>query len=512
MRPYLWWGVLFLVVSPARAEAPPKVVKETWDAAYIEGARCGYFRTAVHELERDGQKLFRTTLEMNLRIKRYNSIIPLRMESTTDETPAGQVVGLTLTQFLDKGRFVQTGVVQGDKLIMKSDNEPNGRAFPWNDKVIGSYKQDRLLAERQVKAGDAIEFLSFEPSLPAVVNVHVVVKPAEAVDLLEAKLVGQALKVERAKKNLLRVETQPDKFMLEGKPVQLPKLIAWIDKDYATARSEMDLPGLGKLTLYRTSMAAAKQEGAAPALLPDLGLSTLISLDKAVAHIHTRSQVVYRITIKDEDDPATTFSQDARQEVKNVQDGHFELQVRAVRQPVAVEKPAAPKEEFLKNSYFIDSTDPKVIRLTIQAIGDEPTSWKRALLIEKWVHEHMKGSSEVGFATASQVANNLTGDCRQHAMLTTAMCRAAGVPARTALGLVYVDDAQKGPLLGFHMWTEVWIRGQWLGLDATLGQGGIGPGHLKIADHSWHDTQTLAPLLPVLRVMGKAKVEVLSVK
>ena len=43
-------------------------------------------------------------------------------------------------------------------------------------------------------------------------------------------------------------------------------------------------------------------------------------------------------------------------------------------------------------------------------------------------------------------------------------------------------------------------------------EGGIGPGHLKIADHSWHDTQTLAPLLPVLRVMGKAKVEVLSVK
>ena len=377
MRPYLWWGLLFLVVVPAHAETPPKVVKDSWDAAYMEGARCGYFRTTVHEIERDGQKLYRTTLALNLKIKRYNSIIPLRMETTTDETPEGKVVGLTLTQFLDKGRLVQTGVVQGDKLIMKSGSDPMGRTFPWNDQVIGSYKQERLLAERQVKAEDNLEFLSFEPSLPAVVNVHVVVKPVEDVDLLEAKTDGAALKVERIKKNLLRVETRPDKLMVEGKPVQLPKLVTWLDKDYNAARSEMDLPGLGKLTLYRTSPAAAKQEGPAPALLPDLGLSTLIPLDKAVERIHARSQVVYRITIKDDDDPASTFVKDARQDVKNVKDGSFELHVRAVRQPVMVENPPAPKEEFLKSSYFIDSTDPKVIR------ADDPGNRRRAEFVEE---------------------------------------------------------------------------------------------------------------------------------
>ena len=123
----------------------------------------------------------------------------------------------------------------------------------------------------------------------------------------------------------------------------------------------------------------------------------------------------------------------------------------------------------------------------------------------------MNGGSDINFATASQVAKDLRGDCRQYAMLTTALCRAAGVPSRTAVGLVYVRPEKGEPFLGFHMWTEVWIKGQWLGLDATLGQGSIGPGHLKIADHSWN-THTLAPVLPVLRVMGKAKVEVLSVK
>ena len=48
------------------------------------------------------------------------------------------------------------------------------------------------------------------------------------------------------------------------------------------------------------------------------------------------------------------------------------------------------------------------------------------------------------------------------------------MPARTALGLVYVKDAGKGPVLAFHMWTEVWVQGQWMGIDAVWGEGGVG--------------------------------------
>src|SRR4029077_11471295 len=114
------------------------------------------------------------------------------------------------------------------------------------------------------------------------------------------------------------------------------------------------------------------------------------------------------------------------------------------------------------------------------------------------------------FATADHVARTLEGDCTEHAVLTAAMCRAAGVPSRTALGLIYVDS-NRGPALGFHMWTEVWVDGQWLPIDATLGRGFVGATHLKISDHSWHDTTTLTPLLPVVRVVGKVAIEVVRV-
>jgi len=114
-------------------------------------------------------------------------------------------------------------------------------------------------------------------------------------------------------------------------------------------------------------------------------------------------------------------------------------------------------------------------------------------------------------ATADEVARTLEGDCTEYAMLCAAMCRAAGVPSRTAMGLVYYLDRVRGPAFAFHMWTEVWARGQWIPLDATLGRGSVGAAHLKVTDHSWHDIQSMTPLLPVVRVLGKLSIDVISI-
>ena len=126
-------------------------------------------------------------------------------------------------------------------------------------------------------------------------------------------------------------------------------------------------------------------------------------------------------------------------------------------------------------------------------------------MIERWVHSHMdKKNYTEAFATADRVARTLEGDCTEHAVLAAAMCRAVGVPARTAFGLIYIENGK--PAMGFHMWTEVWVRGQWMPIDATLGKGFVGATHIKVSDHSWHDVQTVTPLLPVVRVVGKVAI------
>jgi transglutaminase-like putative cysteine protease len=144
-----------------------------------------------------------------------------------------------------------------------------------------------------------------------------------------------------------------------------------------------------------------------------------------------------------------------------------------------------------------------------KAVGKEKDPWKKALLIEKWVHFNMRGTNKEALAPADEVARTLEGDCTEYAMLMAAMCRAEGVPSRTAIGLIYADS-KAGPVMAFHMWTEVWVQDQWVPLDATLGRGYVGATHLKITDHSWHDTRSLTPLLPLIRILGKVQIEVVS--
>lgn len=505
---------LFLWAALARpAEAPGKLVKELWDAAYLEGNKVGYFRTTVHQTERDGHELLRTTVELNLTVKRFNTLVNLRMETGTEETPDGKVTAVFMRQFFDRGKqLVLVGTVAGNQLHVKVDGGRIDKKIPWNDQVIGLQKQERFFREKQAKPGDRFTYLSYEPTLNTVVTIRAVVKDEEEVDVLRPRASGGKVGVERVKERLLRVEMVPDKVEVPGSSVQLPGMVSWLDKELMPVRSQMELQPLGKVTFYRTSREIATGQGGTVAQVADLGLAALIPLRKAISRPYDTRSAVYRITVKGDDDVTTTFAQDDRQQVKKVDRNTLELHVRSIREPGSAEDAGRPGDEFLESCYYLKSDDPEVQRLARQAVGSETDPWKKALAIERWVHNKMRLNNGVAFAPADQVARDLQGDCRQHAILTAAMCRAVGVPSRTAVGLVYVNDRQRGPVLGFHMWTEVWVRGRWLAIDATLGQGFVGATHLKIADHSWHQTESLTPLLPVARVLGKIAVEVLSVE
>src|SRR5262249_12711371 len=128
--------------------------------------------------------------------------------------------------------------------------------------------------------------------------------------------------------------------------------------------------------------------------------------------------------------------------------------------------------------------------------------------VERWVRNHMRNDNAAPLVPASRIARNLRGDCRHHAFLAAALCRAAGIPSRTAIGLLYVHKG--GPGLGFHTWGEGWVGGRWVGLDSTLGKGGVSGAHIKITQNSWHETESLTPLLPVSRALGKLRFELLK--
>lgn len=483
-----------------KEERPSELLQDAWDAAYyLDGSRAGTVHTTVLRSTHPAEQ-YKTRVFMDLRVKRYGQVVPMRMEQTTVEDPAGKLVRMEIIQYLDQGNQRATARVENGAILIKSQGAATERRVDLPPLAIGPWRQAALLRENAAKAGATWKMDTFELSLqvPTVLNGRTF--GPEKTDML----VERDGKLTPESRELVRCEIVCDPVTVGGKTTPLPALDQWLEGG-EVVRSRVDMPGLGPITMYRVSEGAARKVDSGGAQLPDLGSQTLVFLDRPVADIHNLVEVVYAFSLPGDPNPKTSFSLDSRQTAGAVRGSDFDLKV--ARDSLAPSP--QPGADALAPNFFLDSSDKAVAAMAATPAGNQP--WEVAKALERLVHGKMSTTSGIGFATASQVARDLRGDCRQHAMLLATLCRARQIPARTALGLVYITDRATGkPALGFHMWTEVYCDGGWRGLDATMGQGRIGPGHVKVTDTTWADAPSLAPLLPVLRVMGRLKATVVS--
>jgi transglutaminase-like putative cysteine protease len=496
MRRHAGCLLALLLAAPPAAAGPP--VEERWEAALFDGARIGFQHTTVEAVGDGPDRRLRTTVDLDLTLRRQGSAVRLRVEQGTEEAPDGKVVGVFMRQYHDqKLRLELTGRLEDERMHVQVDGGRIDRRLRWSDDIVGLVRRERLWAERKPRPGDRFALAAYEPIVDAVVTLRVVVKEPEEVDVLGTR------------RTLLRVELTPDKLEAGSTSIQLPPTVLWLDDEFAVVRRRIELDGLGAVLLTRTTREVATAAPTGTVRLPDVGLKALVPLNRTLPRPPAGRSIVYRVTVRGDADPATAFVRDAHQEVREVRGETLELVVHPVRPAPGGKSEAAA--EYLGSSHYIPADDPRVKELARKAVGTETDPWRKALRVERWVKDNMHIDNAAPLATAAQTARDLRGDCRHFALLTAALCRAEGVPSRTAIGLVYVEKNRQ-PYLGFHMWTEVLVDGQWLGLDATLGQGGVGPTHVKVTEHSWHEVQSLTPLLPLNRVLGKVAVEVVRVE
>ncbi|MGD2246674.1 MAG: transglutaminase-like domain-containing protein, partial [Candidatus Aminicenantes bacterium] len=115
--------------------------------------------------------------------------------------------------------------------------------------------------------------------------------------------------------------------------------------------------------------------------------------------------------------------------------------------------------DFLKSTSFCQSDDPEIQRRAEEIVAGERNSWKAAKKIANWVRREMTPNYDVAFADAKEILRNREGDCSEHTVITVALCRAAGIPARAAVGIMYGRG-----IFAYHMWPEIYA-GQWISLD-----------------------------------------------
>ncbi len=129
----------------------------------------------------------------------------------------------------------------------------------------------------------------------------------------------------------------------------------------------------------------------------------------------------------------------------------------------------------------------QVHAVALRAIAGLDDARQRANALTLFVHSHLSYREQVSLRTVHDTLRDRVGDCSEFADVLTSLARAAGLPARTVVGIAYSVEQQ-----GFapHAWNEIAVDGHWHAFDPTWGQTRADATHLSIPDE--HFVRTLA--------------------
>lgn len=160
------------------------------------------------------------------------------------------------------------------------------------------------------------------------------------------------------------------------------------------------------------------------------------------------------------------------------------------------------RAKALANDPFLQIEHPNIKKKAREIVGDEPDSWKKAMRIYEWVFASVKKDIVPSLPTALDVLETMEGDCNEHTMLYTALARAAGLPTRMAIGIVWSDEFNA---FYYHAWPEAYA-GRWVWLDPTLGQPIADATHIKLISGDLMSWWRIAPF------MGNIKLNVIDIE
>ena len=163
-------------------------------------------------------------------------------------------------------------------------------------------------------------------------------------------------------------------------------------------------------------------------------------------------------------------------------------------------------DRYLRPEPLIESDDEAIraeAEKAVLGVKDPRTIAER---LTRRVNAMLEKKPTVSLPSAREVLRTKIGDCNEHTALYVAMARSQGLPARIAVGLVYVRGA-----FFYHAWPEVFIaegrsRGRWMPVDPTLNQFPADATHLRLARGGLDRQAAIVPLI------GRIKMTILDLE
>lgn len=472
-------------VGTASADAAEK-----WDVCLIQGQKVGYIRTRVSSSDDEGgTPLERIELEQVLTLGRFGQQVRQEMQLVSWERPTGELVRFESRVTAGRELTVSRGRVEGDKLTIESTTpgKTERMTIDWKPEWGGFHATERLVRQG-LKPHQRRTVRALAPVLHQVGTSELEAQGFEAV-----RIQGESLTLLKIRKvdtlGAIRIESS-----------------LWVDDKGEVLKSFLPMPPPGLEAVRATREVALADT---PPATFDLGAATVVKIAGMPRDPHGASNLTYRARLADAE-IADVFTAGASQHVQIIDEHTAEITVRAVRpdSPPPERGESPPTDDDRRPNGLIQSDDAAVVAMSREAAPEEQDAWRLAVALEALVRQRVKTKNFTqALASAAEVVRTGEGDCTEHAVLLAALCRARGLPARVAIGLVYAPSVDG---FAYHMWNEVWIRDRWIPLDATLARQGIGGGHLKLVATSLHGVDAYAAFLPVFQVLGRLQLDVVE--
>jgi hypothetical protein len=468
-----------------------RVVQDEWELIEISGAPAGYGRFREYVFARE-EKVFRQIDSvMRMRMRRLGQKVEIALSVQATFDPAGRMTDFRTETDLGGQLAVTTGRVRGESLevITRQGGQVATERIPWGEEKHGFFYEQRLLEKHPMVPGEQRKFSGFLPIFHRVAETTLI-----AGAWTETTLLNQS-------KELLPIQSQTT---LAG---QQFTATLWMDRRGRILKTEE--PTLRQTVTRTTKAKALAEQNAAP---PDLIAGTVIPLKRKSSALPTARSARYRVRVTGAGDKSPFPDSGAQTCRPGGEKETWDLVVHASNDRESSrtkDHKDLPQAADSASNRYIDQKDVTIRQLAAEVEAAETEAMLARALAEKvYVWITRKDFSTV-LATATEVARTRSGDCTEHAVLLAALARARGLPARVVVGLVYV------PSLGgfaYHMWNQIWCEGAWRFFDATRPDGRCGAGHIKIADAALDDQSGLTVFLPVMGVMGRTEIELMTVR
>ncbi|HUT02267.1 MAG TPA: transglutaminase-like domain-containing protein [bacterium] len=484
--------LLIMLAAPIMSlgVASENVVHDSWDVIFLAGAKIGFAHTEILLREEDGQDRYVTRMETEMKMLRGSSTARMELSNEVVENEQGQILSFRMRMAVSDQPVKMTGHFTDGKLLVKQTIL--GKSKEYEIKVpsgtVGPYGALRLTREKGFKSGTKYTIETFEAQSAKPLSMDIEVLGDEVVDVLGKKMSLHKLLV---KQSILPAIT----------------IHEWCDDDGDVFKTQ--IKQLAMITLRATEEDALR---AASGAKVDLLKALSAHCNMLIPHPYITEAATFRIIYSGASSSVIKIPSDEIQSVEPCERG---LQVKSIPQSSnSDEAPSLPisapgMAEYLTPSAYIQSDDAQIVKMAKDAVGDQKNAYEAAKALCSWVSKNISLKNySVGFATAGEVAERLEGDCTEHAVLLAALLRAVGIPGRCAVGLIYADGS-----FYYHIWNEAFVSG-WVPLDATLNRGGNDwdAVHIKVLDSALNSPAPMLELTSLLPMMGKVKVEVLSLR